>query len=52
VTEPSLDRIIDRLQSCIVEAQTLQLKMLKRLLSIALLEAYDEKDQSEGERKE
>jgi hypothetical protein len=46
VTESSLDRIIEQLQLCIVDARTLQLKMLERLLSIALLEAIEEKDKS------
>jgi hypothetical protein len=41
VTEPSLERIIEDLQFCIVDARALQLKMLERILSIALLEAYD-----------
>jgi hypothetical protein len=41
VNEPSLDRIIEQLQFCIVDARTLQLKMLERILSIALLEAYE-----------
>jgi hypothetical protein len=44
VTEPSLDRIIGQLQLCIVDARSLQLKMLERLLSIALLEAIEDKD--------
>jgi hypothetical protein len=46
VTEPSLDRIIEQLQLCIVDARFLQLKMLERLLSIALLEAIEDKDKS------
>jgi hypothetical protein len=41
VTAPSLDAIIQQLQSCIVDARTLRLEMLERILSIALLEAYD-----------
>jgi hypothetical protein len=49
VTEPSLDGIITQLQLCIVDARALQLKMLERLLSIALLEAY-EAEKSEGRR--
>jgi hypothetical protein len=44
VTEPSLDRIIEQLQFCIVDARELQLKMLERLLAIALLEAIEDKD--------
>jgi hypothetical protein len=46
VTEPALDRIIAQLQLCIVDARALQLKMLERLLSIALLEAYETRDKS------
>jgi hypothetical protein len=49
VTEPSLDRIIEQLQFCIVNARALQLKMLERLLSIALLEAIEAKDKSKSE---
>ena len=41
MNEPSLDRIIEQLQFCIVDARALQLKMLERILSIALLEAYE-----------
>jgi hypothetical protein len=41
VTQPSLDKIIEQLQFCIVDAKALQLKMLERILSIALLEAYE-----------
>jgi hypothetical protein len=52
VTEPSLDRIIEQLQFCIVDARVLQLKMLERLLSIALLEAIEAKDKSKNERDE
>lgn len=46
MTQPSLDKIIELLQSCIVDAKALQLKMLERLLSIALLEAYESKGRS------
>jgi hypothetical protein len=46
VTEPSLEKIIEQLQFCIVDARELQLKMLERLLSIALLEAIEDKDKS------
>ena len=52
MTEPSLDRIIEHLQFCIVDARTLELKMLERLLSIALLEAIEAKDKSRNERDE
>jgi hypothetical protein len=51
VTQSSLDRIIEQLQFCIVDARALQLKMLERILSIALLEAYDSKEKSSEERK-
>jgi hypothetical protein len=44
VTEPSLDTIIAQLQLCILDARALQLKMLERILSIALLEAYEARD--------
>jgi hypothetical protein len=44
VAEPSLDRIIAQLQLCIVDARTLQLKMLERILSIAVLKAYEARD--------
>jgi len=43
VTEPALDTIVERLQLCIVDARALQLKMLERILSIALLEAHESK---------
>ena len=46
VTQPSLDKIIEQLQFCIVDAKALQLKMLERILSIALLEAYEIKQKS------
>jgi hypothetical protein len=49
VTEPSLDRVIEQLQFCIVDAKTLQLKMLERILSIALLQAYEDKTESNNE---
>jgi hypothetical protein len=51
VTQPSLDRIIEQLQFCIVDARALQLKMLERILSIALLEAYESREKSGDERK-
>ncbi len=43
MNQPSLDKIIEQLQFCIVDAKALQLKMLERILSIALLEAYESK---------
>jgi hypothetical protein len=46
VTQPLLDKIIEQLQFCIVDAKALQLKMLERILSIALLEAYEVKGKS------
>jgi ribosome-binding protein aMBF1 (putative translation factor) len=45
VKETSLERIIERIQSSIVEAREMQLKMLERILSIALLEAYENRSQ-------
>jgi hypothetical protein len=48
VTEPSLERIIEDLQFCIVDARALQLKMLERILSIALLEAYESRGKYGG----
>jgi hypothetical protein len=50
VTQPSLDKIIEQLQFCIVDAKALQLKMLERILSIALLEAYEVKGKSRNGR--
>jgi hypothetical protein len=41
VNDPSLDQIIERLQFCIISARDMQLKVLERVLSIALLEAYE-----------
>jgi hypothetical protein len=52
VTEPSLDRIIEHLQFCIVDAKAMQLKMLERILSIALLQAHEDKDESEDDDSE
>jgi hypothetical protein len=46
VTELSLDAIIQQLQSCIAGARVLKLEMLERILSIALLEAYDTRAKS------
>ena len=48
MTQPSLDKIIEQLQFCIVDAKALQLKMLERILSIALLEAYENREKSRG----
>ena len=47
MTEPSLEEIIERLQFCIVDARELQLKMLERILSIALLEAPESRGKPE-----
>ena len=46
MTRPSLDRIIEQIQFCIVDAKALKLKMLERILSIALLEAYEHREKS------
>jgi hypothetical protein len=45
--QPSLDGIITHLQLCIVDAKALQLKMLERILSIALLQVYEDSKESE-----
>jgi hypothetical protein len=50
VTRPSIEGIIEQLQFCIVDAKALQLKMLERILSIALLEASEIKDKSSDGR--
>lgn len=47
VTEPSLEKIIERLQSCLVEAREMQLTMLERVLSISLLEAHQLKEKTD-----
>ena len=44
MTQPSLETIVEQLQFCIVDAKALQLKMLERILSIALLEASEIKE--------
>ena len=49
MTESSLDAIIERLQFCIVDARALQLPILERVLSIALLQAHEDKDESEDD---
>jgi hypothetical protein len=49
VTEPSLDKIIEQLQFCISDAKVMQLKMLEGILSIALLQAHEDKDESEDD---
>ena len=49
MTEPSLDRIIEHLQLCIVDARALQLKMLERLLSMALLQAHEDSGETEDD---
>jgi len=46
VTDASLDEIIEQLQFCIIDARALQLEMLESVLSIALLEAIESKDES------
>jgi hypothetical protein len=50
VSEPSIDKIIERLQFCIVDARAMQLKMLERVLSISLLEAHELREKSGKER--
>jgi hypothetical protein len=49
MTQPVLEKIIERLQSSIVDARSLQLKMLEQLLSMAVLQAReDEQDLEKG----
>jgi hypothetical protein len=52
VTEASLDKLIERLQLCIVDANALQLKMLARILSIALLEAHEIRQKSSDDEED
>jgi hypothetical protein len=47
VTQPSLDTIIERLQSCIIDARRQQLKMLEQILSMAVLQARDDQKELE-----
>jgi hypothetical protein len=42
MTQPVLEKIIERLQSCIVDARSVQLKMLEQLLSMAVLQARED----------
>jgi len=42
--QPVLETIIERLQSCIVDARSLQLKMLEQVLSMAVLQALEDKE--------
>ena len=49
MTKPSLDRIIEQLQLSIGDARALRLKMLERILSIALLQAHEDKDEAEDD---
>jgi hypothetical protein len=41
VTDPVIEAIIEQLQACIINARALKLDMLEHILSIALLEAYE-----------
>jgi hypothetical protein len=50
VTDPSLDKVIEQLQFCIIDARAMRLKVLECALSIALLEAIENKDKSMHER--
>jgi hypothetical protein len=47
VTGPSIDRIIEQLHVCIADARALQLRMLERVLSMALLQAHEDEAQPE-----
>ena len=46
MTQPLLETIIQRLQFCIVDARSLQLKMLEQVLSMAVLQALEDKENS------
>ena len=48
MNERALNSIIERLQSCIVDARSMQLKMLETVLSMALLQANEDKEQEMG----
>ena len=50
MTEQSLDKVIALLQFCILDARAMQLKILERILSIALLEAHEAKGKSGAEQ--
>ena len=43
MTQPKLDSIIERLHACILDARSLQLKMLEQVLSMALVQARSDK---------
>jgi hypothetical protein len=47
MTQPVLETIIERLQSCIVDARSLQLKMLEQILSMAVIQACEDKEEHE-----
>ena len=48
MTQPKLDAIIERLHACIIDARSLQLKMLEQVLSMALVQARSDKRDFEG----
>jgi hypothetical protein len=52
VTQASLETIIERLQSCIIDARWLQLKMLERILSMAELQAREDQQAFEHDRED
>jgi hypothetical protein len=51
VTQPKLDSIIERLHACIIDARSLQLKMLEQVLSMALVQARSDKRDIDGASK-
>jgi hypothetical protein len=51
MTQPVLETIIQRLQFCIVDARSLQLKMLEQVLSMAALQALEDKENFENNSK-
>jgi hypothetical protein len=51
MTQPVLQKIIERPQSTIVDARSMQLKMLEQLLSMAVLQAREDEQDLEKDRK-
>jgi hypothetical protein len=52
VTQASLETIIERLQSCIIDARWLQLKMLEQILSMAELQAREDRQAFEHDKED
>ena len=51
MTQARLDSIIERLHACIIDARSLQLKMLEQVLSMALVQARSDKRDLDGATK-